>query len=217
MDIEKQVKMWLDDNSDLSEGFRLYLLCNGKESDIYKTFEQVENIYFQLSETVTKQFTEHLENYISEKDKKQVVGLENLPKPIQLLKRNLYEYYQRYRELKRELFDLRKEESPKVEKRRYDISFELMVQLIPKISDSSKYIESYQLKRELPPLVAVSEEAKEVVNLMKRKESLRTRISKLNRQIKNDDLGKSSKLVIEKELEEKENELININYQLGMT
>lgn len=221
MDIKQQIKIWLESPSDLSEGMRLFKLAGGKdESGIYDAMAAIGKAFDSLNAKSSDMIVQHLESYLSATVKeKSIIAWEEknnqLPDSIVKLRHQQLNAYNRYRELKKELWELRLQGEPLLELRRHKIAMELMSEVVPETKRTSQLINNYEDNGILPPLVESMEGAKEAVALYRRKETTRVNISRLKRDLKKE-LPSKDKLRIEKAIEGKENILREINYQLGI-
>lgn len=135
------------------------------------------------------------------------------PKEIIELRRKRYLLYEEYRSIKEQMANV-PEDSSTGDNQRYELAYKLMEEVLPEITSISDIIKEWESKGKVP-LAKIKEDVRWTIGMMKKRESLRSSISRLKSQLKKEKKEKK-RYSLERDIEEKQNELDSINYDLDL-
>lgn len=136
------------------------------------------------------------------------------PAAIQDLRRQAIPFHKRYSHLKAQLYQMSIETDKYSDADRYEIAKEIMEEVLPKTDAIYDQIRSWEETGDLPP-EQNDELVRQTVEKMQRIQSLRPRISRLNKMLAGK-LSNTKRKQYEKELIDKEIELKELENELGL-
>ncbi len=242
MKIYKKIKLWLSTDSSLKEGIELFTITGGDSKLVRRLSRYLIDPFGvpdKLKESLKEKLRAYLELYAppeKEVNKAAIVDMpinnqpideelahlpvvpeiekdNSVPDGIIKLRKRQIVLYDKYRAVKEEMYNV-DSNTANEQQRRAALAEQILEVIMPEIKSVSETLLEWEETGELP-LIKMSEDVQLTVQMMQKRESLRSGISRLKKQSNKNGLLVAKVKEIETTLTNKQRELDILNYQLG--